>query len=90
MQTKAKIAVGLGAALFIGYMIYSTMGMAQVSCEVCIEFRGRTSCSSATGADAEEAQKTATDVACASIASGMTDSIACGNRPPTRIMCKER
>ena len=90
MRTKAKIATALGAALFIGYMIYSVVGMAQVACEACIEFRGRTECRTAIGADAKEAQKTATDVACASLASGMTDSIACGSTPPTRLMCKER
>jgi hypothetical protein len=81
------VAVGIG--LFLTFMIYSMMGVAQVSCEVCISFHGGTQCRTARGANADEAQRTATDVACASLASGMTDSIACGNTPPRRVMCTE-
>ena len=69
-------------------MIYSLIGLAQVNCEVCIEFRGSTECRRADGANAAEAQKTATDVACTFLSSGMTDSIACGNTPPARVTCK--
>ena len=88
MQKNGKILAAVGVGLFLVFMIYSMMGVAQVSCEVCINFGGRTACSTAHGADAEEAQRTATNVACASLAAGMTDSIACDNTPPVRLMCK--
>jgi hypothetical protein len=88
MQKNGKVLAVIGVGLFLAFMIYSLMGVAQVSCEVCINFSGRTACSMARGANAEEAQHTATRVACASLASGMTDSIACGNTPPVRLMCK--
>ena len=88
MQKNGKVLAVIGAGLFLAFMIYSMIGVAQVSCEVCINFRGRTACSTARGANAEEAQHTATNVACTSLASGRTDSIACGNTPPLRLMCK--
>lgn len=80
----------MGFALFLVYIIYSSMEVAQVSCEVCITFRGKTECRTAAGANAAEAQRTATDVACTLMTSGMSEGIACGNTPPTRLMCKER
>ena len=88
MQKQGKILAVVSIALFLAFMIYSLTGVAQVSCEVCITFRGQTACSSARGADAKEAQRTATDVACTSLSSGMTDTIACGNTTPVRLMCK--
>ena len=88
MQKRGKILAAVGVGLFLAFMIYSLTGVAQVSCEVCITFRGQTACRTARGANANEAQRTATDVACASLSSGMTDTIACGNTAPVRLMCK--
>ena len=39
--------IGLGTALFFGYVIYSSMGLDQFRCEVCMEFRGQTACATA-------------------------------------------
>ncbi len=87
---KAKILAVLGFVFLVVYIIFSSMGLSQVSCEVCITFRGGTKCSTAQGTSAEEAQRTATDVACTFLSSGMTDSIACGNTPPVKVMCTNR
>jgi hypothetical protein len=90
VPVRNKVLLVVSAfVLFIAYLIYSSVTPAQVSCEVCINFRGRTGCGSARGVDANEAQRTATDVACASISSGVTDSIACGNTPPIKLMCSK-
>jgi hypothetical protein len=90
MQKKAKILAALGFALLLGYMIYSSMTLTAVSCEVCIEFQGRTECRSAGGTHREEAQRSATDLACTFLASGRTDSIACSNTPPVKVTCREQ
>ena len=87
---NTKVLAVLGFALFLVYIIYASMGLSQVSCEVCITYRGRTQCRTAQGTNAEEAQRTATDVACTFLSSGMTDSILCGNTPPAKLMCTER
>ena len=83
-----KIVVGLGFAALIGFILYSTTGLAQVSCEVCIEFRGRTSCQSGAGTVREEAVRTATGIACTQLATGRTENIACERVPPISVTCK--
>jgi hypothetical protein len=83
-----KILVGLGFVALIGFIIYSATGLAQVSCTVCVEFHGRTSCQPAAGTSQDEAVKTAEGVACTELATGRTESIACERTPPKSIMCK--
>jgi len=83
-----KILVGVGFIALIGFIIYSATGLAQVSCEVCVEFHGKTSCQPAAGTTKDEAVKTAEDIACAELASGRTESIACERTPPKSINCK--
>jgi hypothetical protein len=83
-----KILVGLGFVALIGFIIYSATGLAQVSCEVCVEFHGKTSCQPAAGTNQEEAVRTAEGIACAELASGRTESIACERTPPKSIACK--
>ncbi len=53
--------------------------------EVCQEHRGRTACRTAAGPTREEAIRTATDNACALLASGMTDSMQCSATPPRSV-----
>jgi hypothetical protein len=87
---RNTLLVALGFALLVAYLIYSSVQLAQVSCEVCINFHGRTGCGTARGVDENEAQRTATDVACSSIAAGMADTIACGSMPPIKLMCTKQ
>jgi hypothetical protein len=83
-----KILVGVGFVGLIGFIIYSATGLAQVSCEVCVEFHGRTSCQPAAGTSQEEAVKTAEGIACTELASGRTENIACERTPPKSVTCK--
>jgi hypothetical protein len=50
-----------------------------------MEFQGKQSCRIASGTTKEQALRTASENACAIIASGMTDSMACDRSTPTRI-----
>lgn len=88
-MTKIAVAAAILGAITLALVVYYALGQTRVSCEVCITFRGRTQCRSALGATREEATRTATDNACAFLASGMTDSVACTNTPPTRVSCEE-
>ncbi|MBZ5554460.1 MAG: hypothetical protein LAO21_17210 [Acidobacteriia bacterium] len=85
MSKRVKLAVGAVFVVVVGIIVYSTMNLSHFECEVCVEFKGRTSCRTAAGSTREEAVRTATDNACADIASGMTDSIACGHTTPTSV-----
>ena len=83
-KTGLWIVVIFGLA-FLAIMYTSTRNLSQHRVEVCMEFNGHSQCRSASAATKEQAQRTATDNACALIASGMTDSIACGNTVPKRV-----
>jgi hypothetical protein len=73
------------AALVLMVLIYTTMGNARYRCEVCISYQNRTACRTAAAATDAQALRTATENACAQIASGVTDSIACENTPPQSV-----
>jgi hypothetical protein len=88
MPKSWKILVGMGFVVLIGFIIYSAMGLGQVSCEVCVEFHGRESCRTAAGTSQEEAVRTAVSVACTELASGRTESMACDRTPPKSMICK--
>ena len=88
MPKTWKILVGVGFVALIAFIVYSATGLGRVSCEVCVEFHGRTSCPTAAGPTEDEAVKTARDIACSDIAEGRTEGIACQNTKPKSISCK--
>jgi hypothetical protein len=75
----------VGGLVFIGLLVYLTLGQKHYRVEVCVAYLGRTECRTASAATKQQAQRTATENACALIASGMTDSIACANTPPASV-----
>ncbi len=67
---------------FIGLLTYMSMGQKQHRVEVCVEFNGQKNCRTAAGPTRDQALRTATDNACATITNGMTESMSCGHKPP--------
>ncbi len=84
----ALVAVAFGA-LTLGLLIHAMLRQAQVTCEVCVTFHGRTQCRQAVGPDRTQALKTAIDNSCGLLASGMSDSISCANTPPDSTSCDD-
>lgn len=80
-----KIVVALLVLGGLALILYSSMGLQQVTGEVCITHRGRTECRVASGANRDEVLRTAADMACSTLAAGMADRINCQNSQPTRI-----
>jgi hypothetical protein len=78
------VVIVFGLAV-LAVLIYSSMGLRSHRVEVCVEFNGRKSCRTVSGSTRELALRTGVENACATIASGVTDSIACGNTPPTSV-----
>jgi hypothetical protein len=75
----------IAVVFFIGLLVYLSLGQKQVRAEVCVEFQGRSNCRTAAGPTQEQAIRTATDNACATITSGMTESMTCGRMPPASV-----
>jgi hypothetical protein len=73
-------------AAILALVLYSTMGNAKFRCEVCVMYQGRQACRTAAAATKEQAERTAKENACAQIASGVTDSIACDNSTPISVI----
>ena len=81
-----NVLIGIVAVVaFIALLTYMTMGMKQHRVEVCMEFMGRTNCATAAGPTREQALRTASETACATISSGMTETTTCGRTPPVKV-----
>jgi hypothetical protein len=72
------------AALFF----FLTAGQAREECTVCMDFRGRTNCATASAPGRDEAIEGARSTACGPITAGMNESIACGNTQPDSVQCR--
>ena len=84
MKPIMWIIVGVAAAV-VGLMVYSTSSLGGFRVEVCKSFQGREACGTAVGSSEMEAMNTATQVACAKISSGMTDSHNCQVSNPVKV-----
>ena len=84
MNKTVLLAIAFVALILI-VLVYTTMGNARFRCAVCISFQNRTACRTAAAATEAQALRTASENACAQIASGVTDSIACENTPPQSV-----
>jgi hypothetical protein len=87
MGNRASVIIGVVLVVLgsIALIVWSSMGLAQHTGEICITYNGRTDCRVASGQTREEAIRTATDMACSSLAAGMTDRINCSNTEPSRV-----
>ena len=87
MHSRTWIVIGV-LALIVGTLaalVWSSMQLSQYTAEVCITYRGNTQCRVASGTTREEVLRTAADMACSGLASGMTDRINCQDTPPSRV-----
>jgi hypothetical protein len=86
-MARAAIIFLVAAALTAAAVVLVARQAYRTSCEVCITFRGASQCREAYGPSRKEAVRTATDNACAFLASGMTASVECQNTEPDRVTC---
>ena len=84
---KSLLLGGAFALVMGGLIWYASVSLGGHHCEVCLSYRGAEACRSAEGSTVEEARRTAVDLACAELASGMTESLRCQNTPPARVTC---
>lgn len=84
-RTVVILAIGFAVAV-LAVLIFTTMGINKFRCEVCITFNGRSACRTAGASSEAQAVRTATENACAQIASGVTDSMACESTPPQSVI----
>jgi hypothetical protein len=80
--------VALAGLVAVGaFVVWSSFQIGGVRCEVCITFENREACRAVDGTTREEALAAARTNACALLASGVTQTLACERTPPTRSDC---
>jgi hypothetical protein len=72
-------------ALVLAYLVSSSFRKSAYRCQVCITYQGRRNCATAAAQRETEALQTATMTACATIASGVTESNQCENTQPDSV-----
>ena len=83
---KKPVLLGILFVLAVlAVIIYSSMNLAKYRVEVCMEFNGHSQCRTASADSEEHALRSAATNACAMIASGMTDSVACEHGTPLKV-----
>ena len=79
-QTPRKRSAWIVAGvlmLFMAFVVYRSLRISGYRCSVCINFRGAGGVSHSRRSDRTEARSSAITNACAFLASGVTDSLAC-------------
>lgn len=71
--------------VLVALMVYSTSSLGGFKVEVCKSYQGHEACGTAVGTTEMDAMNTATQVACAKIASGMTESTQCQATNPVKV-----
>lgn len=89
MKRSTLLAIA-GVLGVLALFFFMTTAKAKEECRVCVEFRGRSNCATAVGQTREQAREGAQTTACGPIASGMDETIACGNTPPATVQCRTR
>lgn len=86
---KRLVPLGIAAAIliFLGYVMYSSMAPATVSCEVCLVFDGEEVCRMGAGPTRAAAAAAAQESVCGGNAMGMIIAERCRARPPERMTC---
>lgn len=82
---KKAAIIGIVFLVIVAAAIWYSTPSGAHRVEVCMEFRGATSCGTARGETEQNAIRSATTVACATIASGVTDSMACDQTTPKKV-----
>lgn len=69
-------------------VIYTSFGLSDFECEVCMAFEGQQTCRTVTGKTELEGLRTGVDNSCAILASGVTDTMRCQRTQPQKATCK--
>lgn len=72
-------------ALVVGYVVVSSVSGERFHCQVCMVFKDRRDCRTASAKTRENALRTAISNACAQLSGGVTETNQCENTPPESV-----
>ena len=87
-MARTAIGIAIGAA-FVTAVIWAAFSETSVECEICVEYKGRTACSTALAANVVQAESQAHSGACSQVTGGVTETLECGRIGSTLRRCSE-
>jgi len=86
-RNRSAWIVASALVLFMAFVVARSMRISGYRCSVCMNFRGEGVCRTVDAPTEQEARSSAVTNACAFLASGVTDSLACERTQPAKIDC---
>jgi hypothetical protein len=71
--------------LVVGFVVFSSVSGERFHCQVCMVFKDRRDCRTASARTRENALRTAISNACAQLSGGVTETNQCENTPPESV-----
>jgi hypothetical protein len=87
-MSRAGIVGFLFLVGVIAYVLAGSFSVSAHSCEVCMQYNGRSQCRTVEAETVELARDGAIQNACATISGGVTDSMACHREQPVSAKCQ--
>lgn len=84
-----KLLIILLVLAGLGFLTYEMISLGRKECSLCLTFKEQRKCVSALGPTNHEALEEAHRNACALLAQGVTESLACGRTAPDETQCKQ-
>lgn len=90
MTKRGKLGAAIAVVAFAALLLYGTLSSQRAKCSVVVDYNGGRDSATASAATEADAEQQARTTACATLARGMNDRIACAATPPTRRECQRR
>lgn len=85
-----RTAIGVALALaFAAALVFTLLRETATTCEVCVDFAGRSACRRSSAAESGEAIRMAQSTACAVLSGGVTQGMQCQRTAPRSVQCDQ-
>ena len=84
-MNKTVVVGVIFVALVLVFLVYSSMHIAKYRVEVCVAFKGRSDCRTASADTEDHALRSAQSNACALLVAGVTEVMQCEHATPTSV-----
>lgn len=88
MNARSRLVTLLVVAAFVAFLLWSTLSSQRAECTVAVDYGGKASTATASGASEEDAVREAQTAACGPITGSMNDRIACAKAAPVSRRCR--
>jgi hypothetical protein len=84
-SNQIRWIIALGAVALVAVLAYSTMQQTRQQYEVCVQFKGASHCSTASGSTQDQAIRSAQEIDCQLLANGRDENMVCLANPVASV-----